>query len=195
MTDKDQARGRSDDVDLLLDKGLARYAEVEPREGLEDRILANLRAERPRVSIHAWWKWGVAALTAMVLVAAAVAFRPARKSQPVIGPQTGAETQSARDSETQLANPEVPGTPKRSPVRRRPAHRDAPVMTVAAAKAPKLDQFPSPRPLTEQEKMLLGYIEQNPQHAALLAEARMDSLRHDAEEQHRLEMENQRNSQ
>ena len=35
-----------DPLDRDLDAALAKYAAVEPRAGLEDRVLANLRAER-----------------------------------------------------------------------------------------------------------------------------------------------------
>jgi hypothetical protein len=42
---------------------------------------------------------------------------------------------------------------------------------VADAAYPKLDKFPSPRPLSEQEKMLLEYVQQNPEEAAMIAQA------------------------
>jgi hypothetical protein len=51
------------------------------------------------------------------------------------------------------------------------------------ANSPKLDQFPSPQPLSEQEKILASYVNQFPDHAALLAQARMEMLRRDREEE------------
>ena len=39
------------------------------------------------------------------------------------------------------------------------------------AAAPKLDHFPSPQPLSEQEKLLLDYVERFPEQAARVAEA------------------------
>jgi hypothetical protein len=45
-----------------------------------------------------------------------------------------------------------------------------------------LDQFPSPQPLSEQEKILANYVAKYPEHAALIAEARMEALRRDEEE-------------
>jgi hypothetical protein len=53
------------------------------------------------------------------------------------------------------------------------------------AAKPKLDVFPSPLPLSEQEKILAIYVAQYPQHAALVAEARMDALRQQEEERRR----------
>jgi hypothetical protein len=47
----------------------------------------------------------------------------------------------------------------------------------AVASAPKLDQFPSPQPLNEQENILVSYVAKFQDHAALVARARMESLR------------------
>jgi hypothetical protein len=43
VTDRQDA---GDDLDRLLDAALAKYAQVEPRSGLENRVLATLHAER-----------------------------------------------------------------------------------------------------------------------------------------------------
>ena len=53
-----------------------------------------------------------------------------------------------------------------------------------------MDQFPSPHPLSEQEQILAMYINQDPEHAALIAEARMETLRQDEAEKMRLASEN-----
>jgi hypothetical protein len=47
------------------------------------------------------------------------------------------------------------------------------------ASAPKLDVFPSPEPLSEQEKMLAAYVAQHHQQAVLIARARMAELKED----------------
>ena len=44
---------KQDEFDRMLDAALAKYAAVEPRTGLEERVLANLRAEQARVPDHA----------------------------------------------------------------------------------------------------------------------------------------------
>jgi hypothetical protein len=44
---------------------------------------------------------------------------------------------------------------------------------------PKLDQFPSPRPLSEQEKLLQSYVAEYPERAVLIARARTEALRQD----------------
>jgi hypothetical protein len=46
-----------------------------------------------------------------------------------------------------------------------------------------LDHFPSPRPLSEQEKILQDYVARYPGHAALIAQARAEALRQDLAEE------------
>jgi hypothetical protein len=48
---------------------------------------------------------------------------------------------------------------------------------------PKLERFPSPRPLSEQEQMLASYVENHPQTAALVAEVRAKALKRDLDEE------------
>ena len=192
MTGKNPARVSDHDLDCLLDAALTKYSSVEPRAGLEDRVLANLRVEQPSLPARTWWRWGLAALAAIAVVAIALAFRSEKHLKPHVVQQAPAPARTPAAPETQIASHEATA-PSMRPVRPRTIGR-----RVAAARAtpvPKLDQFPSPQPLSEEEKMLAGYIEQNPQHAALLAEARMDSLRRDAEEHHRIESKDQRNTQ
>jgi len=70
-------------------------------------------------------------------------------------------------------------------IRRRP-------QTARIETNPRLDQFPSPRPLSEQEKILAMYIDRYPEHAALVAQARMETLRQDEEERIRAASTNER---
>ena len=50
MTNHEGHRRESDDLDRALDAALAKYTSVEPRAGLDERILANLRAvSRPLI--------------------------------------------------------------------------------------------------------------------------------------------------
>jgi hypothetical protein len=44
---------------------------------------------------------------------------------------------------------------------------------------PKLGRFPSPQPLSEQERLLQKYVAENPEQAVLLARARDEALRQD----------------
>jgi hypothetical protein len=44
---------------------------------------------------------------------------------------------------------------------------------------PKLSQFPSPQPLSEQERLLENYVAKYPERAVLLARARLEALQRD----------------
>ncbi len=100
---------KQDELDRMLDAALAKYAAVEPRTGLEDRILANLRAERTRVPDRAWWRWSVAgALAAVVVVALALAWRSGKPSA------SGRGESFFRPRRTSQGNPQHPSLHWRS---------------------------------------------------------------------------------
>jgi hypothetical protein len=178
----------SDALDRELDAALAQYAAVEPRAGLEERILANLRAEREHVPAHAWWRWTtVAAVAAVLLVALTLWWRSGeRRRDNVAGhPSPSHTAQDGVSNGTQVAanrasNPIRVAHPasEEKPRPRISDHRPA-----VMASGPKLDRFPSPQPLSEQEKILESYVARYPEHAALIAQARAESLRQDLAEE------------
>jgi hypothetical protein len=178
------ANEKHDELDRVLEASLAKYAAVEPRRGLEERVLATLRGERARVPDRARWRWGVmAGLAAMVIVAATLAWRSGKPSHSVglhpasaaaQAPKEKAQVGSNRDGNG--VRPQDGGAMPRSVVgRSRPR-------TVIASH-PKLDQFPSPQPLSEQEKILANFVARDPEHAALIAQARTEALRKDRVEE------------
>ncbi|MGD0417120.1 MAG: hypothetical protein ABSA80_17310 [Terriglobales bacterium] len=69
----------------------------------------------------------------------------------------------------------------REVARRRPANR--PLGHLVVAGTPKLAQFPSPQPLSEQERILASYVALYPETAALVAQARAEALQRDREEE------------
>ena len=70
MTEQDHNQTGQDrpvgELDRVLDAALAKYAAVEPRDGLEARILANLRTEQAESLRRVWWKWALVAATAAI---------------------------------------------------------------------------------------------------------------------------------
>jgi hypothetical protein len=174
----------NDGLDRELDATLAKFTAGEPRAGLEDRILANLRAQQARVTERPWWRWpAVAALTVAIGVTGFLAWRPQRPVQKIasnpaattqIDGHTGTHTNHGGSGTTQLND-------LGSGRRRKPRAVNHPVRV--ASPAPKLDQFPSPQPLSEQERILAGYIARFPEQAALVAQARADARRRDAAEE------------
>lgn len=182
------------ELDSALDATLAQYAAVEPRAGLDDRILANLRAERARVPERGSWRWGVAvALAAMVIVALALTLKSGRQSRPVVAGHSSATTQGSKEpailaASSGGANPHpLHGSnsarkQNTNLVRREAVVADNPRLDQPKLDQPKLDQFPSPQPLSEQEKCLQSYVAEYPERAVLIARARSEALQRDLEE-------------
>ena len=166
---------RDTELDRLLDSALAKYAAAEPRAGLESRILANLRAARSRVPERSWWRWGLAAVAAVFVIALALAFRPGKSSKPTIASHPDVTVQPAPEQEHKFVSQDhgaVRDAPK--PVRKRPRRRYSSEIQLAA-RVPKLDQFPSPQPLSEQELALARYVRDFPQEAVLVAQSQQES--------------------
>lgn len=146
----------------LLDAALAYYQHVESRPDLEERVLASLRAERrPR----AWcgWNWRLAATVAAVTLLAATAHwmprRPARLSGPrpvtaVADTRTPAPVPAPAFNSRQSALPHLPGGTGLRDIRKAASRRTEP--------EPRMSVFPSPAPLSAQEKLLVRYVRENP---------------------------------
>jgi hypothetical protein len=168
-----------DELDRVLDAALAKYAAAEPRAGLEARVLADLRAEREQVPDRSWWRWSaVAVLASVVVVAVTLAWRSGRPSLPVVKNDPSAPANVSKEPKRQVASdgvgsgvrPPRPGTGPKVAV--------SPNVPIAVAH-PKLGQFPSPHPLSEQEKILQNYVAKYPEQAVLVARARSEELRRD----------------
>ena len=174
---------RDRDVDQWLESALSQYTKAEPRAGLESRVCANLQAERNRIaSRHRWW-WVVgtaAALAAILAVVWVGGGDRKRNARSAAGASMTTNREAPRDSIQPRAAPQV-ARPQREVAQRRPANR--PMRDLALARMPKLAQFPSPQPLSEQEKILASYVANYPEHAALVAQARAEALRRDRAEE------------
>src|SRR5438874_2522533 len=78
-------------LDDLLDRSLAQYSNVEPRAGLENRILAGLASRNER----AWqwnWKWTTVIAAACLVIALVLMFREQRP-KPTIAKAPPANTE------------------------------------------------------------------------------------------------------
>lgn len=169
-----QQRLENDELDRELNTALAKFAAAEPRTGLEERILASLRAEQQRALTKSWWRWPVlAAVAAGLVVSVSVGWRSAKPVQNMgkAGAQIGnnIETSPIRSHEAASATRLKPHVVRHS--------------ATVVASAVKLEQFPSPQPLSEQEKILATYVTKYPEHAALIAQARTEALRRDSAEE------------
>ena len=167
---------RNHEVDKLLDAGLARYTSAEPRPGLENRILAGLRAQ-PQPSRWLDWRWaGALAAAAVAVLVLAVFFL--RQPLPEPPPPAVARAPVPQPTPTAAPTPEPVQPPVITEVQPTPHpnaqasshfHR-SPEGRLGAG--PRLDTFPAPAPLSEQERLLLLFTRQAPKEAVLMAQAR-----------------------
>ena len=181
------ANGNQDELERLLDVALARYT-AEPRAGLEERVLANLRAETQRGSQRAWWGWSALALVAAALVIATalswkldrpmhsptrVAVTTAPAMEPAKKQVTTSEVRSEVQSEvrSKVRNQAQSKVHLRAGAGASERLKHHAPQAVPVAAQPKLDQFPSPQPLSEQELALARYVNQFPREAELIARA------------------------
>jgi hypothetical protein len=164
-------------ADEWLDAGLKQYGQAEPRPGLENRILAGLRSERERMLARKWQWWpALAALTAIFLIGIGVfliklrnagVHAPLAKESPASFQQKTPQARQADGSRVQ----DFPGQRIHTGVQFHPHH-----VTEHTATA-RLEQFPSPHPLSEQEAILQRYAEQFPREASLMAQAQTQLTR------------------
>lgn len=182
---EEKKRRSYDALDRELEAALAQYATVEPRAGLEQRVLTNLQAEREKIASRSWWRWPLTlALAAAVTIAVGVSltWRSAKTSPVVSVVRPPTSVQSGGQVGPILAGEVRNPPPLISSARRHETNRDRRRQPTVAA-GPKLEQFPSPQPMSEQEKILASYVAQYPEHAALIAEARTEALRKDRREE------------
>jgi hypothetical protein len=175
----------NDRLDQELDAALARYAAVEPRPGLEQRLLANLRAECEPPVVRVGWRWLASGAVSVVVLMLALA--PSwRTEKPQLG-KTTAHSASQGGRNKQIAK--IASQPRlltEHPASAQTAVTNRPRQPRAVVPvAPHLEQFPSPQPLSRQEQILARYVATNPEHAALIAAARAEALRRDAVEEMR----------
>jgi hypothetical protein len=166
--------GRQDqsyELDRILDATLAKYFAAEPLAGVEERVLARLHAEQLRPPRHWWLQWALAGAVAVVAVVTVLAWRstrvphpPAANHPPATIPRpANREAIPALHATDEVAAAKHVSMPKA-------IARSAPASTAVAA-YPKLDQFPSPQPLTAQEIALAEYAKNFPKEARLVAQA------------------------
>src|SRR6185437_7681488 len=142
-------------LDQLLDSMLSQYAAEEPRPGLETRVLARIAESRHEGKVNVW-RWlllgaGAAAIAAVVIALLVPTYSRPRPMAPTIS-----QSQPQKSSiQARLANPG-----NRVPVQI-VAHRKSLIHRARAVEV-RQDVFPSPEPLSEQEKLMLRYLSATP---------------------------------
>lgn len=152
-----------DQFDDLLDAALKRYGDVQPRPGLEGRVLARL-AQESHTNWRRPWAWASAAVFACLLTVVVWIGLVGRKQPPHIG----AHAAKVTTKESRLQTAEVPLHIDKT--RSTGKHEVRKIPLGLANTTPRLEQFPSPRPLSEQEKLLVAYASEYPKQAAEVAQ-------------------------
>ncbi len=156
-------------VDELLDSALARYRSAEPRPGLEERVLGRLRAE-PEPKPWLGWTWRLAAGVAVFAIVVATAhwarwtvFAPGTPAR-ISG---GSPTEMSKSSASVSVSRSEVTKPVASPTARKMKSRTVRQAALRRVAEPRGDVFPSPAPLSEQERLLIAYLKLNSSRALL----------------------------
>jgi hypothetical protein len=135
-----------DKLERILEKGIAGYAQSEPLAGIEERILARIRTvERPRRRLTGWamaFAVGLAGIGVLRVL-------PRHEEPQPVRVATNTQPTPVRGD---VATAQV--SPPRS-------HH-----STGKTALPKLPVFPTPSPLTAEERRLLGLVRQDPEGTA-----------------------------
>jgi hypothetical protein len=183
------------ELDARLDEALALYAKVEPRAGLEGRVLARLAEARRESSVgRGWWAAlavGMAAALIVIFVwvgrvdrsanrltaGTAVAPHAAVSGEGGGGLRAGAAEAALPGSASAAAASLAAASAKATPRHKFDAEED--VRVARSDSSPKLEQFPSAAPLNEQEELLARYVREFPERATLMARAQTELRKQD----------------
>jgi hypothetical protein len=136
-----------DELERILDEGIAGYAKSEPLAGLAERILARIRtAEQPQ------WRWSFAIGLAVIAVGVVVIIGlPRREELPAV----------RAVASVPMPKPAMLAEAKAVRVVTKRRHGIGHITEL-----PKLAVFPTPSPLTSEERLLVALVKRDPQGAA-----------------------------
>ncbi|HET9365600.1 MAG TPA: hypothetical protein VFP71_11390 [Candidatus Angelobacter sp.] len=149
-------------LDELLDSALSEYSAVEPRPGLEGRILARIQnvAEQPRAR---WWNtrwpWAATAIAALVVIIALLAVRHGGIAPPEKVIVQTPPTQSQPPLQPAVQNS---GQEKVAKHGAAPRKQQVEIQNASLPLDQRPQVFPTPTPLSEQEKLLMSYYARTP---------------------------------
>lgn len=153
-------------IDAWLAQALQASGSVEPRPGLEQRVLATLQAERNRRPAARPWLWAAGALAVALLLFATI-WQGITARRPTVDKPFDTTTSAAKMPATANVRPVV-----ESPHRNTPPQVVRKKLSPAAAPKPaepRLAQFPSPQPLSREEAGFAQYAARYPEQATLMA--------------------------
>lgn len=162
-------------AEQLLDGTLRRLASEEPAPGLDGRVLARLQA-RKNFLPGSFWEWRLAAGAALLAILVLAIFWPAHTPPRDVAKPNRENLRSAMAAPQPSVSISKPLT-KASVSRQMPQHFVRQRGKVQALREPRLAMFPSPAPLSQQEKLLLQYVKAVPPSNLLANQSSDGSLR------------------
>ena len=160
---------RNRQLDSWLDETLSHYNDAEPQWGFEQRILAKVRGAEER-RWHLGWFWVPAVLGVAIAIAVLLNVRGGEKQKvmPI-----------ERATSAQPNTPKV--TPETEPQKAAVAHPREVVRRVRNSKSaentaqPRQAVFPTPSPLTDEERALVAFAQSRPRQTERLAKSQQQS--------------------
>jgi hypothetical protein len=143
-------------VDDLLEASLRQYCGEEPRPGLEMRVLAGIRTQE-RAARRRWLGWAAAVCTGMMaIIVLTLHFARAPVRQPA--PRVSLPPKESGAQRSLLQPPLAQQPPPSFGAHRAPLQPPQQQVRRVARRHSRPEQFPTPLPLTEQERLLLAYV-------------------------------------
>ena len=174
----DQEKDKQMQIDDMLDSLLANYSSAEPRPGLDNRILANLRDAESMEASRGWWGfkwlWAGAAVAAAIIVGAVL-----MSGRRHVAPPSNTVVQTVQPAIQQpvvpqptVQHPSIQSSAPEAVGQDRVIHRHktlapAPQQNVTLAWSQRPAVFPTPSPLSEQERLLLSYYSSTPREEVI----------------------------
>jgi hypothetical protein len=150
-------QNKGDNLDRILDEGLATYSSREPWPGLEERVLSRVasaaEAKRRRI-----WRWVFLAIpaAACLLVALSVDWRKPEVGLVQVPNQVAKVRSEPPVRQDPPAPAPLPRVQKRVPVKK---------IVPAPSQIAKRDLFPTPVPLSREERALISLALVSPMEA------------------------------
>ena len=146
------------ELDQLIDAALPSYSAAEPRPGLEHRILTNAVEEYPRRGRFAW-AWALAVPAAACLLAFLFfagrhnSYRSTLEATATTAPATTAASPRETPATDSFPSPRKGSIPHKLPTQ----------PSTTRETLPKEEVFPSPSPLTAEERAAIALVHDPPQ--------------------------------
>ncbi|HEY2913835.1 MAG TPA: hypothetical protein VGK21_10785 [Candidatus Angelobacter sp.] len=160
----DQEKDKQMQIDEMLDSLLANYSSAEPRPGLETRILANLHEAEKTPQGWGNFKWVWAGVVAAAIIVAAMLINGRHR----VAPPTNVVVKTSQPGPQPQIQPHAPvkrnetaGIHRRKPLAPTRPHNAA----LALSERPA--NFPTPVPLSEQERLMFTYLANTPQEIVI----------------------------